>query len=82
MKTKATTVTVKPDFEPIKLEITFESEKELNSFYSVMNYSPICDWLRNKGVNPSDMRYALREACGSYPAGEVSELIKYLKERA
>lgn len=34
---------IEPDFEPIKLEITLETQQEAQEFYNVFNHSAIVD---------------------------------------
>ena len=47
-------VSTQTAFAPITLSVTFESEEEYIKFYSVLNYSPICEWapLLRKIRNP------------------------------
>ena len=44
---KATALTVKKEFEPVTLNLTFETLEELQEFYAVFNYTRITDSLRH-----------------------------------
>jgi hypothetical protein len=41
-----------PAFVPVKLEITFESQTELNAFASLANYPPVNSAMRRFGIDP------------------------------
>lgn len=52
MKATATRKTVPPPpFEPVRLEIIFESRQELDTFAALFNYTPVCDLFRAP-INP------------------------------
>jgi hypothetical protein len=61
MKVAATRLESPPKFEPVTLTITFEHEREIAAFFGVMSHSSICDVLRGAGVNPSDIRDAIKD---------------------
>lgn len=79
MKSKAKQVKSE-GFTPIKLELTFETEEELSQFYTVLNYTPICNYLEDGGINASSIRSKIREASDeSYIGGSICDLVKHLK---
>jgi len=56
MKARTTDACSKDNFTPFCLEITFETKKEAEAFYSVMNTTKICDYLRKRNVYPDEIR--------------------------
>ena len=44
---KATALTVNKEFQPVTLNLTFETLEELQEFYAVFNYTRITDSLRH-----------------------------------
>lgn len=40
---KAAVTTTKPDFKPVQLTITFESQRELDAFATAMNHPAVTD---------------------------------------
>ena len=49
----------KPEFEPVTIEITFESEMEIQVFHAIFNHIEICRVIKDKGINPEEIRDAL-----------------------
>lgn len=45
-------------FQPFDIRLTFETAKDADVFYALLNHSDICDWLRYHGVYIDD---AVRE---------------------
>ena len=51
---------IEPDeFKPVKIEITLDSEAELRRFHALFNHSILCDWMREVGINPSNIAEAI-----------------------
>jgi hypothetical protein len=60
---KATLNTTSATFEPIELTLTFETQKEVDAFFGIMNYIPISDTvdiLSDNGGFSANIRDALR----------------------
>jgi hypothetical protein len=71
-----------PKFEPLTLEITLESENEVNAFYALFNVMDICVVLREAGIEPEKVRNAIKNLLGNdYPDyGSVQyKLVSLLK---
>ena len=47
---KANVINGKDNFTPVRLEILFESQKEVDTFYCIFNYVPITETLREMGM--------------------------------
>ena len=50
-----------PAFNPIVLSITLETAKEAEVFYSIFNNTKLCDWMRESGFDPKDIRQQLTQ---------------------
>lgn len=50
-----------PEFAPVTIELTFETQDEINVFYSIMNYAHTCQYTRNYGG--SDITGVIRKVC-------------------
>lgn len=76
-----TTNDVKPEFKPVTLTLTFQSQTEVDAFYTLFNYTPIVDWIGNK-VNdesfPARVRMNLKN---SVKADEMFDSLVYKMER-
>lgn len=53
----------KSTFHPI--QITLETEQEVNTLYAIADYSPIAEWLERQGINVDELRKGL----GGKPTG-------------
>lgn len=49
-------------FRPVVVTVTLESEREVQGFYALFNYSPICDIIRDYGLDPAAIRESVRDA--------------------
>lgn len=66
---KAVGKKAKPEFAPVTVTLTFDTQEELDAFTSVMDNSYICDTLRRLSGNrtmPETIRAPLIENGGSY----------------
>lgn len=52
---KVEQINKKPEFEPISITITFESEEELAGMYNIFNHSAILDASNDTGTNVYEM---------------------------
>jgi hypothetical protein len=52
---------VKPQFMPVKLEIVFENQKELDAFFGVFNHTTITDCVARYGLDHEAIRDSLRD---------------------
>lgn len=70
------------DFEPVTIQITFENADEITSFYCIMNYQPICDFLEKNGFDAGKVRDLVRPESNRGGRGnKFDELVSLLKEK-
>ena len=73
---KVTTDTNK-EFQPITLNITLESENEVEALFAIFNYAPIASFGEEHGLNSEAIRNMLEAECdGTYDAGVFDKLRK------
>lgn len=63
-------------FRPVSIEITFETQDELDAFGAVFNCLPITDAASPKGVKDSAIRKAVEDA-----GGDCLRLHSYVSDR-
>ena len=61
----------KNGFNPVTIEITFESAEEIEYFYSVFNHAAIADALAGLDVMPSKIRTALDNLAADFNYSRV-----------
>jgi hypothetical protein len=61
MKVTGQTQHTPPPFKPFQLSLTFETQEEFEMFYTLMNAIPVCIILRESGIEPDNIRAAMRE---------------------
>jgi ligand-binding SRPBCC domain-containing protein len=75
---KVTTLNIEPAFTPFSCTITFESQREADTFYQILNAVPICEWAENHGFSAEEIRNVIRGRIGE---GSPSELVDNLRRR-
>jgi len=68
---KAIAITIpeeKKKFEPVSIQITFETAKEMYEFYSVFNFCPIADFV--KYCDTHLIRSSIQESFANVNTGE------------
>jgi hypothetical protein len=61
-------------FQPVKLEMTFEKVEELAAFLAVLDTNPVYDFLFRHGLNPLTMKDSISSG------GNVNDWTDYVKE--
>jgi hypothetical protein len=70
MKVRATRKKVEPKFLPVELKLTFVTKEEMDTFFELFNYVPICDYVRKYAK--MDMPKIIRQAIHAvYPHKEA-----------
>ena len=41
-------VNINSEFQPVKLEVIFETQKELDVFYTLFDFTPICNFIEEE----------------------------------
>lgn len=52
-------------FKPVALEIIFETEKELNTFGALFNFTPVSDTVDAAGIDSNAIRRAVEKIGGN-----------------
>lgn len=60
MKVHVKRNSTRPKFEPIELKLTFVTKEEIDTFFDMFNYIPICDYTRK--FSKVDMPRIIRNA--------------------
>lgn len=68
-----------PKFQPRSLTITFESQKELDTFGRLLNYRVVADTLRKFGGFPSEAIYDKIVQLGG-DINNVTDIVDYIKK--
>ncbi len=59
MRASSKVVEVKPQFIPVELTLHFETQEELDRFYTVFNFYPVCRFIDTDGRTGGQIRQAL-----------------------
>lgn len=69
-----------PVFIPKRIEITFDTQKELDAFTALMNYTPVTDALEQVGGFDTICICDVCETIGGHPSGphhqEIDQIVK------
>jgi hypothetical protein len=76
---KITTASVHPEFTPVKVEITLETQAELNALGSLFNNSTVATALRDQGFEPREVWSNLRDM-GADLNTPIAYRLKLLKD--
>jgi hypothetical protein len=59
-----------PGFKPYTIKITFETHKEELAFYSLFNFSPVCEVISKYGIDDEKLRKLIKDIKGYNPIHE------------
>jgi hypothetical protein len=76
MKVNTTREPIPPKFYPTTIEITFETQEEMDMFATMFNFSPITEAIYGYGIGCRNIRDSL-EAMGA----EMHNKISYLNSK-
>ncbi len=75
MEVSAKLVNAKPEFEPIKVEITLNSLKEAQMFYNLFNLCVLTDYTQF-AINNVKIRSSIDKVCPGAGNGDTEDFLK------